>query len=199
MRHCAVFVCVVGSVLVGWLATPARANTVPTPTPIPTAPMGGSDPFAASAAQVGPLPPPTPSAVPQGTDAVGMPAGDPSTGHAAIVPQPSGAWPTTPTAGPQDQTIEAMVCIDPNANRWCDGDEGLRGMTLVAQDADTGRVLAVVVSDQTGSAQFTLRVRAHQGVTIAAPYLGTLHTVRDGGPVDQFIVSDVPALPALLP
>jgi len=199
MRRAVLFTWVI--VLVGSLAGVAHANGTiePTPSPVPSA--------AGDAFMEDPFAPVTPTSVPPAD--VAVPAGDPRTSSPAgdafapdiAAPGAVGrsSWPTEPTDVAVDQAITAMVCVDTNANRWCDGNEGLGGMPIVFQDADTGRVLALVVSDQTGSAQRTLRVRANQGVTVAAPYLGTLYTVRGTGQLDQFIVDDIPALPGLLP
>ncbi len=105
----------------------------------------------------------------------------------------------TPTAAPVHRALVVRVCLDANANRWCDADEGIAGMQVVIQDGDTGLVRGTSLTDRTGTAQRTVLVRPDQALTVNIPYLGTFHTFTNDRQPEPVLVEQVPPLPALLP
>ncbi len=182
------------------LASPTQAYTDPppkTPSPIaiPTPDLG-------SWTVTRPTPPPY-------TDQPGEPAGDPGVAITPVpaptlppVPPPWSGWPQeppTPTAVALYRTLVVRVCLDANANRWCDVDEGIAGVHVVIQDGETGMVRATSLTDRTGTAQRTLLVRADTTLTVNIPYLGTFHTFTGDRQPEPVLVKQVPPLPGLLP
>jgi hypothetical protein len=203
-----------GALLIVGIATPAHAIGNPPPDAEPTAlphPEGPRTPV------------PTPTvplfATPSATRDVPAPAGDPGTAAPQSTPIPdAGTVPYTPPAtdpyasptppvptrsidpaAPIDHTLVVAVCLDVNANDWCDAGEGVGAMPVIIQDGETSEVRAMTMTDQTGMAQRALRLRADRPLTVAVPYIAQRQTFTpERGPA-PFLIQQVPALPGLLP
>ena len=167
------------------------AMPLPTPTvpvfvaPVPTAPMLGDS--LTPAGDAGPSWV-QPTAIPGvGATPYAAPTGEP---YAVLSPT---------VAGPVDHTLVVAVCLDVNANDWCDAGEGIGAMPVIIQDGETSEVRAMTMTDRTGMAQRALRLRADRPLTVAVPYIAQRQTFTpDRGP-EPFLIQQVPALPGLLP
>ncbi|KPL83016.1 pre-peptidase C-terminal domain-containing protein [Herpetosiphon geysericola] len=139
-------------------------------------------------------------------------------------PQPAAPQPTliqrdTPLAGIQIEEIplaqaaqptaqptilvplSVVVCYDGvHANKSCDIDEGVAGVTVYVTDEQSGTVLAQAVTDPSGRAAMSVRVRDTAMLIVSMPSFDATQRVSARTPqVKPIMVSTVTPLPALLP
>jgi len=147
---------------------------------------------------------PTPTPMPLAGDVVGPPAGDPSTG----TDQPDApAYTGTDVRIPQVETpfdleqrrVTVRVCLDINANQFCDVGDGIGGMPVFVLDGVTGTVLAWGRTDADGMLQLVVHAAPTVPVVVNIPYLGTFDTVMQDTHAVTRTVPFTPALPGLIP
>lgn len=107
-----------------------------------------------------------------------------------------------PTAQPTILApLSVVVCYDGvHANKSCDIDEGVAGVTVYVTDEQSGTILAQAVTDPSGRAAMSVRVRDTAMLTISMPSFDATQRVSARTPqVKPIMVSTVTPLPALLP
>lgn len=174
--------------LLGWIAGDAVAPQQRTGAP--SSPSTGTAP-ATDPSPAGHAPIPAPSPVMPHSHASPTawpsPAGDPST-----LP------PTFPSVPPHDRRVRVRVCLDTNANQFCDVGDGISGMAVFALHGLDGTVLAWGRTDPDGVAHLLVPGADDAPLIVNIPYLGTFDQVRDDQPVTR-TVPFTPALPGLIP
>jgi len=186
-----------GALLIVGIATPAHAIGNPPPDAEPTA-VPTATPMPSPTATLFAAPVPTWDSL--------APAGDPGTAAPQPTPIPDvGDVPYTPPAtdpyasptppvptrssdpaAPIDHTLVVAVCLDVNANDWCDAGEGVGAMPIVIQDGATSEVRAMTMTDSSGMAQRALRLRADRPLTVAVPYIAQRQTLRRSAAPNRF-------------
>ncbi len=174
-------------------SSPAVPSAAP-PTPVPPLPAGSTTP--------GDVLGPTASIPPQPT-APATTAGGTVTDAAvplvrvrALPAERSSATPSQPVI---PIPITVPICYDRNANKFCDIDEGVAGLTVYVTDSG-GQILGQTLTDATGVAQFTIRAPASAQLAISVPYFGASQSVPATNPRTQPIrIAALTALPALVP
>ena len=107
-----------------------------------------------------------------------------------------------PTAQPTILVpLSVVVCYDGvHANKSCDIDEGVAGVTVYVTDEQSGTVLAQAVTDPSGRAAMSVRVRDTAMLIVSMPSFDATQRVSARTPqVKPIMVSTVTPLPALLP
>jgi len=107
-----------------------------------------------------------------------------------------------PTAQPTILVpLSVVVCYDGvHANKSCDIDEGVAGVTVYVTDEQSGTILAQAVTDPSGRAAMSVRVRDTAMLIVSMPSFDATQRVSARMPqVKPIMVSTVTPLPALLP
>ncbi len=116
-----------------------------------------------------------------------------------VVALPAERSSTTPSQPVIPIPITVPICYDRNANKFCDIDEGVAGLTVYVTDSG-GHILGQTLTDATGVAQFTIRAPASAQLAISVPYFGASQSVPATNPRTQPIrIAALTALPALVP
>ncbi|GAA5531192.1 pre-peptidase C-terminal domain-containing protein [Herpetosiphon gulosus] len=171
---------------------------------------------------------PTATTIPMGTGGtaggIAPTNGGDGMGGSNPQPQPAAPQPTlserdTPLAGIQIEEIpiaqaaqptaqptilvplSVVVCYDGvHANKSCDIDEGVAGVTVYVTDEQSGTILAQAVTDPSGRAAMSVRVRDTAMLIVSMPSFDATQRVSARMPqVKPIMVSTVTPLPALLP
>jgi len=146
--------------------------------------MGGSNPQPMPAA-------PQPTTMQRDTPLAGIQIEEIPIAHAA-----------QPTAQPTILVpLSVVVCYDGvHANKSCDIDEGVAGVTVYVTDEQSGTILAQAVTDPSGRAAMSVRVRDTAMLIVSMPSFDATQRVSARMPqVKPIMVSTVTPLPALLP
>ena len=146
--------------------------------------MGGSNPQPMPAA-------PQPTTIQRDTPLAGIQIEEIPIAHAA-----------QPTAQPTILVpLSVVVCYDGvHANKSCDIDEGVAGVTVYVTDEQSGTILAQAVTDPSGRAAMSVRVRDTAMLIVSMPSFDATQRVSARMPqVKPIMVSTVTPLPALLP
>jgi hypothetical protein len=97
-------------------------------------------------------------------------------------------------------SLGLRACYDRNANDACDVDEGIGGLTVYVSDDGRGTLLGQALTDNSGSAQLTIRADEDAQLSISVPYFAAVQTVAARSPrLEPVIVTTRAPLPALLP
>lgn len=107
-----------------------------------------------------------------------------------------------PTAQPTILVpLSVVVCYDGvHANKSCDIDEGVAGVTVYVTDEQSGTILAQAVTDPSGRAAMSVRVHDTAMLIVSMPSFDATQRVSARMPqVKPIMVSTVTPLPALLP
>ena len=193
----------------------SRPTAVPTATATATPNSGPSAaPSAAPTAVpfgVEPTPTVTPPLVPTppivaGSDVGTIPgsAGGSGGGTDTTIPGSAGGSASAPISTRQPVLVSRPIiiyqCLDTNADRACNVNEGIAGVTAYALNARTGEVLGQSVSNERGITQIYVNVLSDQELVIDVPFLDHNEAVR---PTDTDAITilndDVAAIPGLLP
>jgi len=171
-------------------AIPSAAPTTPVP-PLPAASTTPGDVLVPNAS----IPPQAPTQAPGTSGTVG---GDPVP-VVRVRALPAERSRTTPSQPVIPIPITVPICYDRNANKFCDVDEGVAGLTVYVTDSG-GQILGQTLTDATGVAQFTIRAPATAQLAISVPYFGASQSVPATNPRTQPIrIAALTALPALVP
>jgi hypothetical protein len=97
--------------------------------------------------------------------------------------------------------LSMLVCYDGvYANKSCDVDEGISGVTVYVADGRSGAVLGQALTDQGGRAAVTIRVEETAELIISVPSFAATQKVQARQPrIQPLVVKTVAPLPALLP
>ncbi len=94
--------------------------------------------------------------------------------------------------------MRVRVCLDTNANQFCDVGDGISGMAVFALHGLDGTVLAWGRTDPDGVAPLVVPGAGDAPLIVNIPYLGTFDHVRDDQPVTR-TVPFTPSLPGFIP
>lgn len=152
----------------------STASTVPIPTPTPYAPYNPANPYGVPLA-------PTPSAAPHrlGTPQAG------TAGDRAEEPLVS-------------RIVRSQVCLDANANTYCDVNEGVGGVPVYVVGAG-GHVFAQTRTGGDGLISVLIQAPPRAQLTVNVPYLNAYERVSMSGDTAPILVPIGAALPGLLP
>jgi hypothetical protein len=125
-------------------------------------------------------------------------------GTDTAIPGSAGGTDTAPVSTRQPILVSRPIiiyqCIDANADRACNVNEGIAGVTAYVLNARTGEVLGQSVSNERGITQIYVSVLSDQELVVDVPFLGHNEAIR---PTDTDAITmlnaDVAAVPGLLP
>jgi hypothetical protein len=173
-------------------SVPALPSAAPTTPGSPLTAAGGTS----NTVPVPNAPAPQPTAV---TPAAGGTVTDAAVPLVRVRALPAERRSTTPSQPVIPIPITVPICYDRNANKFCDIDEGVAGLTVYVTDSG-GQILGQTLTDATGVAQFTIRAPATAQLAISVPYFGASQSVPATNPRTQPIrIAALTALPALVP
>lgn len=175
---------------------------------------GGSAPASPAPEHIGVLPgaAPVPTSANIGTNA---PVST-SVNRGTDAPIPGSAGGTVPVSSSTGQVVPVAKpiiieqCIDPNANRGCDVNEGIAGVTDYVLDKRTGQVLGQSVSNERGIAQVYITTTSDAQLVVNVPFLNErLERPATSNEQVSIVVGDTatnpgsttsnPGIPGLLP
>ncbi|MBM7846302.1 pre-peptidase C-terminal domain-containing protein [Herpetosiphon giganteus] len=184
-----------------WLPTTATPTATTTTIPMGTggtaggsAPNNGGDGMGGAPSGSNPQPQPAapqPTTIQRDTPLAGIQIEEIAIAQAA-----------QPTAQPTILVpLSVVVCYDGiHSNKSCDIDEGVAGVTVYVTDEQSGTVLAQAVTDPSGRAAMSVRVRDTAMLIVSMPSFDATQRVSARTPqVKPIMVSTVTPLPALLP
>lgn len=191
----------------------SRPTAIPTATATPAATATPSSaPSAAPTAAPTAVPfgvEPTPTAtqpIVAGSDVGTIPgsAGGSSGGTDAAIPGSAGGSATAPVSTRQPVLVSKPIiiqqCVDANADRACNVNEGIAGVTAYLLNARTGQVLGQSVSNERGITQIYVSVLSDQALVVDVPFLDYNEAVRlNDTTATTILKDDVAAIPGLLP
>jgi hypothetical protein len=111
--------------------------------------------------------------------------------------------PSTANSVDEDQllvprTVRSQVCLDANANTYCDVNEGVAGVPIYIVGAG-GQVFAQTRTDGDGIISVVIRAPQRAQLTINVPYLSAYERVSNTGESAPILVPIGAAIPGLLP
>jgi len=119
-----------------------------------------------------------------------------------LAPTPS-STPSAASRVDEDQllvprTVRSQVCLDANANTYCDVNEGVAGVPVYIVGAG-GQVFAQTRTDGDGVISVVIRAPQRAQLTINVPYLSAYERVSLTGESAPILVPIGAAIPGLLP
>jgi hypothetical protein len=173
-------------------SSPAVPSAAPGTLPSPSVPAGGT----LSGVPVPNAPASQPTAPATTAGGTVTDAAVPTVRVRALPAERSSATPSQPVI---PIPITVPICYDRNANKFCDIDEGVAGLTVYVTDSG-GQILGQTLTDATGVAQFTIRAPATAQLAISVPYFGASQSVPATNPRTQPIrIAALNVVPALVP